>query len=265
MSRRLGQHFLKNHSVIKKIIAALDLKKDDTVIEIGPGSGALTLPLVRECEKAGCKIIAVEKDKKLAEFLRGKLAAEGKKIEIADGDALKALPALQSKVRGAQFRIVGNIPYYITGKLIRVISELAEKPKLAVLTLQKEVAERVTAKPPRMNLLAAAVQIWAKPEIIGYLKPADFDPPPEVESAVIRLTTGDWPLATGELANYYRLIKLIFKQPRKMVLNNLSTGLNMPKIQASKIFERIGFSGSERPHNLSLEALKKLSTFLSVN
>src|SRR3989344_8067718 len=112
------------------------------------------------------------------------------------------------------------------------LSELAKKPELIVITIQKEVAERLMVQAPKMNLLAAAVQIWAKPEIIGCLKTGDFDPPPKADSTIVKLTPNAPILHVRKLAEYFKLIKLIFKQPRKTLLNNLSTGLKVSKNEA---------------------------------
>ena len=258
MGQKLGQHFLINKNAIEKIIAALELKNNETIIEIGPGKGALTIPLLKECEKIGCKIIGIEKDKKIAQQL-----VTGKwKLEIIIGDALKIIPQLVSNYQLpiANYKIVGNIPYYITGKLMRVLSELENKPSLIVLTIQKEVAERIMAQPPKMNLLAAATQFWAEPKIIGYLKPSDFSPPPEVESAIIKLTPRIQPIANSK--NYYKLIKILFKQPRKTALNNLVDGLGISKFKGLEILKKIGLSGEERPQNLNINQIKQLLEIL---
>ena len=202
MGNYLGQHFLINKKKIEKIIEALDLKSGDVVVEIGPGKGALTIPLCENCQKLGCKIIAVEKDKDLADDLKNKIYDLGldKNIEIIEGDALKTLPRLihNSELRIKNYKIVGNIPYYITGYLLRILGELENKPSLIVLTIQKEVAQRVCAKPRTrrrqgyggqgMNLLAASVQFWAEPKIIGSVSKKDFWPIPKVDSAIIKLT-----------------------------------------------------------------------------
>jgi len=258
--KRLGQHFLNNRVAIRKIIDALEPKSDELIIEIGPGRGALTLPLMRACEKIGCKIVAIEKDINLVDWLIGKLVNWSDGIKIIKGDALKDLPKLinQTTNQLTNYKIVGNIPYYITGRLLRILSELEHKPKLAVLTIQKEVAERIVSKPPKMNLLAAITQFWAEPEIIGRLGPKAFSPPPKVDSAIIKLATGDWPLATSQGA-YYKFIKIIFRQPRKTILNNLRVGLKLKSEGVSKILEKYGLSSQERPQNLRLETLINLS------
>src|SRR3990167_9050292 len=222
MGNYLGQHFLINKKKIEKIIEALDLKSGDVVVEIGPGKGALTIPLCENCQKLGCKIIAVEKDKDLADDLKNKIYDLGldKNIEIIEGDALKTLPRLihNSELRIKNYKIVGNIPYYITGYLLRILGELENKPSLIVLTIQKEVAQRVCAKPPKMNLLAASIQFWAEPKIIGSVSKKDFWPIPKVDSAIIKLTPLTLLVRSSIQCNkekYYEFIKILFKQPRK--------------------------------------------------
>ena len=191
MPKKLGQHFLKNKAAIQKIIASLELKTGETVIEVGPGKGALTIPLIEECRKVGCNFIGIEKDARLANQLMSYASATVNQFEILTGDALKILPDLTEKLKTDNWKLVGNIPYYITGKLLRVLSELnppaGGKPALTILMIQKEVAERIIAEPPRMNLLSAATQFWAEPKILMNLKSTDFDPAPEVDSAIITL------------------------------------------------------------------------------
>lgn len=268
MGQKLGQHFLINKSAIGKIISALDLKKNDTIIEIGPGKGALTIPLSEKCSEIDdrCKIIAIEKDPELA-FSVKRLGYSENLLEIVNADALKCLMEITKHYTliAKPYKVVGNIPYYITGKLLRILRELENKPELIVLTIQKEVAERLMAKPPRMNLLAAAIQIWAKPEIIGNLKAEDFDPPPDVDSAIIRLIP-EPKLSQNDLDKYYKLIKISFKQPRKTLLNNLSTSLGKLRVKSKeeilKILQKIGLKGDERPQNLSLSQALQISLLL---
>src|SRR3989344_6463127 len=257
ITKKLGQHFLINQSAIKKIIASLELKNQETIVEIGPGEGALTLPLAEECQKIGCKLIGIEKDPALAKALEVKSG----KLNIMVGDILKELPQLISHFPHptSNIKIVCNIPYYITGKLMRVLSELEIKPSSIVLTIQKEVAERIAAKPPEMNLLAAATQFWAEPKIIGYLKPKDFSPPPKVESAILKLTPNNLLTPETNRLNYYKLIKIIFKQPRKTLLNNLVDGLGISKLAALEKLKKIGLPGQERPQNLNLKNIEYLA------
>jgi 16S rRNA (adenine1518-N6/adenine1519-N6)-dimethyltransferase len=300
--QRLGQHFLKNNLAIKKIIAAINIQSGDVIIEIGPGTGALTFPLMKECAEKNCpdsvedpqlcqsKLIAIEKDAQLAKLLGENLQFKTHNFQIIEGDVLKILPKLVSKLKIEKIKLVGNIPYYITGKLLRIISELEHKPELTVLMIQKEVAERIVANPPRMNLLAAATQFWAKPEIILKLKPADFDPAPEVDSAVIKLITrsvipANEPESRSEkqeeldfrfhgndkvknensakeTENYYKLIHIIFKQPRKTLLNNLRDGTDIPKEKLEKLLKTLNLSLNYRPQDLTIDNIIKLTNLI---
>ena len=261
MNKRLGQHFLINESAIKKIVAALDLEPTDIIIEIGPGKGALTDELASQLTgKSGYKkLILIEKDRDLAAGLYKKYF-QNKQIEIINDDALKALLKLTGKKNN--YKIIGNIPYYITGKLLRILSELEKKPELTVLMVQKEVAERIFSSPPQMNLLAAAVQFWAEPKILLTLKPEDFDPPPKINSAVIKLTTINKRQLTSDNDKYYKLLHIIFKQPRKTLMNNLKSGLDLSKNDIERALSSLKIDKNSRPQNLSLKQIKALITII---
>ena len=265
--RRLGQHFLINKRKIRGIVEALELKDGDTVVEIGPGHGELTKEL--RTQNLKCRIIAIEKDKGLAKSLTEKFSKD-ENIEIVEGDALKALSRLiqNPEFRIKNYKIVGNIPYYITGYLFRILSELGNKPSLIILMIQKEVAERICALrqargKPNMNLLAASVQFWAEPKIIGSVSKKNFRPMPKVDSAIIKLK----PLitASGSSDKYYKFIKILFKQPRKTILNNLASGAKGGKHQALKgeiikKLKEVGISPQSRPQNLNIKQIAELST-----
>ena len=298
MSQYLGQHFLKNTSAIKKIVAVLDIQQRETIIEIGPGKGALTFPLAEECAQKKCRLIAIEKDHSLAQDLESKIMLssyslchskldlesrnldprvkpeDDNYIQIITGDALKELPELVSKLKIVNYKLVGNIPYYITGKLLRTISELKNKPphllyrcggkpKLSVLMVQKEVAERICATPPKMNLLAAATQYWTNPKIILNLKAKEFDPPPEVDSAVIKLKSKIQNLEPKIAKKYYKLIHVIFKQPRKTLLNNLKEGTHVPKEELETMIKSLDLPLNCRPQNLTIEKILKLTKLIN--
>jgi 16S rRNA (adenine1518-N6/adenine1519-N6)-dimethyltransferase len=285
MPQYLGQHFLKNKFKLRKIIEALELESGDVVVEIGPGHGELTKLLA---EKSKTKIIAIEKDKKLAENLEFKIQESGiKNIRIIQGDVLKILPKLTTDrvPQTTNYKIVGNIPYYITGYLFRILSELEQKPSLIVLLIQKEVAERacassphpkfgVEARPPKMNLLAASVQFWAKPQIIGYVSRKDFSPQPKVDSAIIKLKTIDGGSLFSNSAelenkqnmdNYYQFIKVLFKQPRKTIINNILKfkNLNTTKEKLIEKLAEVGVKANARPQDLAIEQIIALSTLFS--
>ncbi len=256
----LGQHFLKNQRAVKVIIDALDLQPGETVIEIGPGRGALTRPLLAHCQKIGCSYVGIEKDAQLVSLLVGEFVSL-ENATILHGDALADLPKLTNQLtkQRTNYKVVGNIPYYITGALLRVLSELPQKPRLTVLMIQKEVAERLTAAQGKMNLLAAATQIWAEPKIIMQLSQKDFDPQPKVRSAVVRLTLHATRYPLPELEVYYRAIKIIFKQPRKTLLNNLVAG-EVPREQAQELIRTIKGEARMRPQDLSMTQIREIST-----
>ncbi len=299
--KNLGQHFLKNKSALKKIVDALELRPGDHVVEIGAGHGELTQEIfnfaysAEAAAKAGQfsifkkrdeKIIAIEKDEKLVELLRKKFAGN-KNIEIISGDALKILPRLiesvNLKIENCKLKIVGNIPYYITGKLLRIVGESEHKPKLCVLALQKEVAERICAKPPRMTRLAASVQFWAEPKIMMRLSKNDFGPPPEVDSAIVKLkivnclpaslcearragklsaTEGRGLAFGGKIAaeKYYKLVRRLFAQPRKTILNNLShITYHVSREGIAEKLREIGIRPDGRPQDLSVSDIIKIS------
>jgi 16S rRNA (adenine1518-N6/adenine1519-N6)-dimethyltransferase len=258
MPQFLGQHFLINQAAIERIIAAARITSGDIVIEIGPGSGALTLPLL-ETHGAQISYIGIEKDAALARALELEIKNKGLSTEtkIIIGDALIELPKITAALGRKKFRIIGNIPYYITGALLRVIGELEHKPAQTVLMIQREVAQRVCAKPGEMNLLAAATQVWADAELLFILPPKDFDPPPKVHSAVISLRTHAHQLEPKKLAEYYRALHTIFKQPRKTLLNNLAEQAD--REQARSIITKAGLEEGVRPQNLNVEQIQELA------
>jgi len=263
VKKSLGQNFLVNKSKLRKIADSLDLKKGDTVVEIGPGHGELTEQIIGELDNLGIrnyKLILIEKDRELAELLKEKFLGN-KNIQIVEGDALKVLPKLttNNKQLTTKYKIVGNIPYYITGHLLRVAGELKNKPTFILLTIQKEVAKRIAVRPPEMNLLAASVQFWAKPKITEYISKKDFKPAPKVDSAVIKLQTTNNKQQTDS-GNYYKFIKILFKQPRKTIANNLSALAKKDEI--AKILAENGISPADRPQNLDIGHLKSLSAKL---
>jgi len=288
--KRLGQYFLINKGELRKIVEALDLKAGDTVIEIGPGHGELTEEL--RIQNLEFRVIAVEKDKKLAKSLKEKFAND-ENIKIIEADILKILSQIPKSyiLNPKSYKVVGNIPYYITGYLLRILGELENKPSLIVLTIQKEVAERICGasqtyadktrtnaeKKGKMNLLAASVQFWAEPEIVDYVLKTDFQPQPKVDSAIIKLKSITVAMRPHESCykigaeEYYKLIKILFKQPRKTILNNLLFSIkeqaasSKTKEKIIKILEELKVNPSDRPQNLSIDQIKILAKKLKIN
>lgn len=227
------------------MIDALAPAPGEMILEIGPGHGELTLSLAATSEKLGCKIIAIEKDRELAAALERTIAEKHfSNVTVIPGDALKffSSPVMDvfskesltkkdspEKENGpVQFKIIGNIPYYLSGRLLRIVSELDPKPTRCVFTVQKEVAQRITAKPGVMSRLGASVQFWAAPTIVGLVPKESFYPVPKVDSAIIMLDAlqgkSGVDAGVGD-EKYYKTVRAIFAQPRKTVLNNVAAAL----------------------------------------
>jgi len=246
-SRRLGQNFLIDKNVLRKIIKAADLKPDDVVLEIGPGIGSIT----KELAKRAKEVIAVEKDPKMTEILKESIK-EAKNVKILTGDILKFKPSdpgLQT------FKVVANIPYYLTSHLIRKLLEAKNPPELMVLVVQKEVAQRICAKAPKMNLLAISVQFYAQVKIVSYVSKNSFLPKPRVDSAIIKIKPRPLPsaLPKSELNKFFRILKTGFSQPRKQLLNSLSQELNMDKETIRTWLLENGIQPSQRPESLKIK------------
>lgn len=249
-NKRLGQSFLKDSAVLERIAAVLQITQEDTLIEIGPGHGELTRRLLRHEPH---KVVGIEKDPRMVDYYLKALATEHPNLEIFEGDALEELPRISKKL-SVGYKLVGNIPYYITGALLRLLGELEERPTIAVLTLQKEVAERLTAGPPKMNLLAASVGFWANTEIVRYISRKSFKPSPKVDSAVVKIVPkSDQPPAQQSI-NYYKTVHVLFNQPRKTIWNNLKTlGLEKDALIS------MGIEPKLRPQNLTITQIEQIS------
>jgi len=243
--KSLGQYFLRNTSILQKIVDSLEINESDTIVEIGPGHGELTQIILTKNPK---ELIVIEKDEELAVGLRQVF----NKIQIISGDALECLSKINLP---NNWKLVGNIPYYITGRLLRVASELPSPPLQTVLLIQKEVAERISACPPKANLLSSVTSGWATAKYLFTVSRRNFYPSPKVDSAVISLHRND--LITDN--KFYIVARALFKQPRKKAINNFSDFLKIPKPQAEKIFISCNLSLNIRPQNLSPENIIYLS------
>ncbi|MFH0923642.1 MAG: 16S rRNA (adenine(1518)-N(6)/adenine(1519)-N(6))-dimethyltransferase RsmA [Candidatus Falkowbacteria bacterium] len=260
-ARSKGQNFLIKEDIYDKLIESADLTKDDTVLEVGPGLGFLTAKLAPKAKK----VIAVELDDKLAEVLRIGLKAKGiKNVEVVNENILTSplTPLLirRGELKGRGYKIVANLPYNITSIFLRQILSAEVKPNLMVLMLQKEVAERITAKPGKMNLLAVSVQFYANPEIMRIVPADNFWPQPKVDSAITRLTPRP-PLLAKEMGSekdFFRLLKIGFSAKRKMLKNNLANGYHISHEDAGNKLKKAGLDIKIRAQNLSLEDWKKL-------
>lgn len=256
MPRPLGQHFLKDTSALRKICTAIDPQKGDTIIEVGPGHGELSDTILHSLELLSAttySFTAIEKDPSLVPALIEKYGSD-KNVRIVAGDVRSVLSEVAPKK--GPYKIVGNIPYYLTTYLLRIVSELPHKPTLVVFTMQKEVAERICAK-PAMNLLAAIMHYWATPSIAGIIPKNSFAPPPKVDSATLVLKlkdSVDWDNAD----RFFSFVKILFKQPRKTIANNLHDGLDTSKENIEKILTKHSLSSGARPHELTFDEIALL-------
>jgi 16S rRNA (adenine1518-N6/adenine1519-N6)-dimethyltransferase len=253
--KKLGQNFLKDSRALDRIVSVLGIVPEDVVVEIGPGHGELTRRILEYNPK---ELIAIEKDHSLIEYYLQKLIDEHKNLHVVEGDALIELPRLADHL--ASYKLIGNIPYYITGHLLRTIGVLEKKPACIVLTVQKEVAERVCAQPPKMNLLAASVQAWGSAEIIRYISKKSFKPSPKVDSAVVKII----PNQENSDVSFYPFVRALFSQPRKVIINNIKS-LDFPRETIEKNLLLVGIDLKARAQNLTIEQIKKLSRLFTRN
>ena len=243
-NKSLGQHWLHDRDVLSHIADCADIGPDDTVLEIGPGLGTLTSELLR---RAG-RVIAVEFDRDLARKLPGQFP--GKNLEVVQSDILSF--DLTSLPTG--YKVVANVPYYITGKIVNMLTISKNKPSVAVLLVQREVAERLAAKPGDMSILAISAQVFAEISL-GDIVPAKmFTPPPKVDSQVVVFNMRHQPLVRAENEKaFFHLVKAGFSAKRKKLRSSLSGGLGLSKLEVEKMLERVGISPDERAEDLRID------------
>jgi 16S rRNA (adenine1518-N6/adenine1519-N6)-dimethyltransferase len=257
--KRLGQNFLTDPVALDRIVAAAELSPGDAVIEVGAGLGTLTRPLAAQ---AG-RVVAVELDDRLVEILREQLA-DLANVQIVHGDILQ-LADFGFPHRG--YKVVANLPYYITSAVLRHFLEGEPRPGLMVVTVQREVAERIVAKPGEMSLLAVSVQFYGQPRIVARIPAGAFYPPPSVGSAVVRVEVGEQPaVALGQgmdEAAFFRVVRAGFGQKRKTVRNSLSAGLGLPRATVEGALGQAGVDPRRRAETLSLPEWGNVARSLS--
>jgi 16S rRNA (adenine1518-N6/adenine1519-N6)-dimethyltransferase len=258
--KQFGQNFLVSDTVLKKIVEVANLKKSDVILEVGPGIGTLTQELAKKAKK----VIAIEKDRKLVEVLRENLK-DFKNIEIIENDILKLNPK-SYPLNSKSYKVVADIPYYITSLLIRRFLELKNPPKEMLLMVQKEVAKRICEKPPEMSLLAVSVQFYAKPKIISYVSRSCFWPRPKVDSAILQLILLN--KRRVDIGLFFKIVRAGFSHPRKQLANNLTkelalrqpNGLKLKKEKINLWLLKNNIVPSQRAESLSLEDWLNLTT-----
>jgi 16S rRNA (adenine1518-N6/adenine1519-N6)-dimethyltransferase len=246
-NKRLGQHFLVAEGVLNKIVASADLTPEDKVLEIGAGLGTLTRPLAEQA----AQIVAVEIDRRLIPILEQELGGYAN-VTIIQGNILKMDPA--ALMEGQDYKVISNLPYGITSSVLRQLLEARPSPNRMVLTMQREVAQRILAQDGRMSLLAISVHFYAQPKLLLRIRPGAFYPPPEVESAVISLDRHkSRPVETYDVDTYFRVVRAGFSQPRKQLRNSLSAGLPLDRAAVSESLQRAGIDPRKRAERLHLK------------
>ncbi len=243
----LGQHFLIDGAVLGKIVSASELAPDDTVVEVGPGLGVLT----RELAKRAGRVIAVELDAELATALANALP----NVSVVHADILETdIVELVGKGDIRPYKVVANLPYYITSPVLRHFLEAPLKPSLIVVMVQKEVGQAIVARPGDMSLLSVSVQFYGKPSIIDYVPARSFYPEPKVDSAIVRIDLYEKPpVEVQDTAHFFHVVRAGFSAPRKQLHNNLAKGLGVPSEEAVSLLEGLGIDPRRRAETLTLE------------
>ena len=260
--KSLGQHFLRSKSALAKIVEAARLSPCDTVLEVGPGEGALTELLLL---RAG-RVIAVEKDDRLIPILRQKFATEiaSGKLGLIHADILNYELGIRNY--GNRYKLVANIPYYITGAFIRKFLESDTQPSAMALLLQKEVAKRIVARDGKESILSISVKAYGTPIYIDTVKAGAFSPPPKVDSAIIAIENISKSIFSDGLAQpptvtrfnlvkerekrFFELLKKGFAHPRKLLASNLG-------VDSEKLIQ-CGIAEKSRDENLTLQQWRSL-------
>lgn len=251
--KKLGQHFLIDESVLKVILSSAKLGPADVVIEVGPGLGILT----KELAKQAAKVIAVEIDAKLVSALRREVSSFGS-VEIVHGDILGISPQQLLKSEPVRYKVVANLPYYITSPVLRHFLEASVKPSLMVIMVQKEVGEAIAAT-AKMSLLSLRVQFYSKPAIVAYVPARSFYPAPKVDSLVLRLDVYSKPIIeVPDIVGFFDIISRGFSSPRKQLRNSLAQALGIPPNQVALLLEKAGVEARRRAETLNLGEWKKL-------
>lgn len=250
-SKRYGQHYLIAKSVVENILGAADIKKSETVVEIGPGFGVLTLALALRAKN----VVAFEIEKKLQPYWQEQ-QKKHPNIEIVWGNALKAFAVRSARFAGT-YKVVANLPYQITSRALRTVLEAEHAPERVVVMVQKEVAERIVAKPGDMSLLSVSVQYFGTPHIAARVPKGNFWPEPKVDSAVVVIDTARHS-QTGSEEDFFRVVRAGFANKRKQLWKNISTGLGQPPDKTKRLLAAIAQNEKVRAEELHIDQWKRI-------
>jgi 16S rRNA (adenine1518-N6/adenine1519-N6)-dimethyltransferase len=251
----LSQNFLIDKDALNKIVAAAELKSEDLVVEIGPGTGILTSELI----KCTGEVIAIEQDEKLAgllpEITKSKLQITNKiqndkNLKIISSDILKV--NLNEVIGDRKYKVVANIPYHITSKILELFLSRENKPEMMVLLVQKEVAERICAKPGEMSVLAVSVQLYSQPEIVDVVLKESFFPSPKVDSAILKINKIEIGDKSFDEKEFFRCVHIGFAARRKTLANNLMVGYQLERQEVIDIIKKIGLKDTVRAQELDI-------------
>jgi len=257
-SKSLGQNFLVDKAALERIVAAAELTPGDVVLEVGAGLGTLTKRLALS---AG-HVVAVEIDERLMPVLEDVLG-DCSNVTLIRDDILKLDIEALIKAPSARYVVVANLPYYITSAVLRHLLEAKLRPRRMVVTVQREVAQRIVAKPGDMSLLAVSVQFYGRPRLLFRIKPGSFYPPPDVESAVLQIdlhTT--FPVEVEDAAAFFRVVRAGFAQRRKQLRNTLAAGLGLKPDEVAARLTKVGVDPRWRAQVLTLEQWAKVTRAL---
>lgn len=245
--KSLGQHFLTSRHTLEEIISASTVKKDENILEIGPGTGILTRALL----KTGARVTAIEKDERSFALLNKKFAKEiqTNQLDLIHGDILEnSLSDFQEK----RFAVVANIPYYITGAILRKFLEDGPRPERMILLVQREVAERIVARDGKESILSVSVKAFGTPRIVAKVPRGAFSPPPAVDSAILSISDisdARFREKKIEIARFFEILRAGFGQKRKFLMRNLESVLDQRQVQAA--WSRIGLDAKARAEDIS--------------
>lgn len=258
--KSLGQHFLIDEAVLECILSAAELSPGDIVVEVGPGLGILTEGLAKQ----RAKVIAVELDSRLVALLKKRLAAFPD-VKIVRADILEVAPRellqdnLPASELGRGYKVIANLPYYITSPVLSHFLETQPQPSKMVVMVQKEVGEAIAATPGKMRLLSVKAQFYSQPVIIAYVPAASFYPPPKVDSVILRLDVySQPPIEVSDVAGFFDIVMRGFGAPRKQLRNSLAHSLGMPPSQVASLLGKAGIEAKRRAETLSLKEWREL-------
>lgn len=254
--KRFGQHFLSDANILRRIVDAAELLPGETVLEIGPGRGALTAEIARR----GHRVVAVEIDRDLTGGLGARFAGEPN-VAIVEGDVLAFAPEDLLRRGGAAppYAVVANLPYNIAAAVLRRLLEAEVPPRRMVAMVQREVADAIVARPGDMSLLSVAVQAYGEARIVLRVPPGAFAPPPKVQSAVVRIDVASVARVSVPLDRFFSIVRAGFGNTRKQLRNSLAIGLAIPPAAAEEMLERAGIDPTRRAQTLTVEEWERVT------